>query len=38
VSNAGVVVNYMRNVWDATEIKERVLRGPLPHALLRTTR
>ena len=35
VSNAGVVVNYMRNVWDASEIKERVLRGPLPHGLIR---
>jgi len=38
VTNAGVVVNYMRNGWDASEIKERVLRGPLPHGLLRTTR
>ncbi len=38
VSNAGIVVNYMRNAWDASDISERVLRGPLPHGLLRTTR
>jgi NAD(P)H-nitrite reductase large subunit len=38
VANAGVVVNYMRNAWDASEIEERVLRGPLPHGLIRITR
>jgi nitrite reductase (NADH) large subunit len=37
VSNAGVLVNYIRNVWDASDIKERVLRAPLPHGLLRGT-
>ncbi len=35
VSNAGVVVNYMRNGWDAIDIRDRVLRGPLPHGLVR---
>jgi NAD(P)H-nitrite reductase large subunit len=35
VTNAGVVVNYMRNAWEASDIKERVLRAPLPHALVR---
>lgn len=35
VSNAGVIVNYLRNMWDASEIAERVLRGPLPHGLVR---
>jgi phenylglyoxylate dehydrogenase epsilon subunit len=35
VANAGVVVNYIRNAWDASQIKERVLRGPLPHGLVR---
>ena len=38
VTNAGVVVNYLRNDWDASEIKERVLRGPLPHGLLRNVK
>ncbi len=38
VTNAGVVVNYMRNAWEAGEIKERVLRAPLPHGLTRTER
>jgi nitrite reductase (NADH) large subunit len=36
VSNAGVVLNYLRNGWDASDLAERVLRGPLPHGLLRT--
>ena len=35
VTNAGVVVNYIRNAWDASDIQERVLRGPLPHGLIR---
>ncbi len=35
VSNTGILVNYIRNVWDASDIKERVLRGPLPHGLIR---
>jgi NAD(P)H-nitrite reductase large subunit len=35
VTNAGVVVNYLRNGWVATDIQERVLRGPLPHGLVR---
>ncbi len=35
VTNAGVVVNYMRNAWVATDIRERVLRAPLPHGLVR---
>jgi len=35
VSNAGVIVNYMRNGWDASDIRDRVLRGPLPHGLVR---
>ena len=35
VTNAGVVVTYMRNAWDASDIQERVLRGPLPHGLIR---
>jgi NAD(P)H-nitrite reductase large subunit len=35
VSNAGVILNYIRNVWDASAIVERVLRGPLPHGLVR---
>ena len=38
VSNTGVIVNYMRNGWDASEIEDRVLRGPIPHGLLRTAR
>jgi NAD(P)H-nitrite reductase large subunit len=38
VTNAGVIVNYMRNAWEATDIKERVLRAPLPHGLMRTER
>ena len=38
VANAGVVVNYMRNAWEAGDIKERVLRAPLPHGLTRTQR
>ena len=37
VSNAGVVVNYMRNARDASDIKERVLQGTLSHGLLRGT-
>ncbi|MCK5254283.1 MAG: NAD(P)/FAD-dependent oxidoreductase, partial [Thermoplasmata archaeon] len=37
VSNAGIIVSYLRNVWDASEIKEKVLRGPLPHVLIRGT-
>jgi len=37
VSNAGILVNYIRNVWDASDIKEKVLRGPLPHGLIRGT-
>jgi NAD(P)H-nitrite reductase large subunit len=35
VTNAGVVVNYMRNGWEASKIKERILRAPLPHGLVR---
>jgi nitrite reductase (NADH) large subunit len=35
VTNAGVIVNYIRQEWDATEIAERVLRGHLPHSLVR---
>jgi nitrite reductase (NADH) large subunit len=35
VSNAGVVVNYMRNGWDSSAINERVLRATLPHGLIR---
>jgi phenylglyoxylate dehydrogenase epsilon subunit len=35
VANAGVVVNYMRNAWEATNIVERVLRSPLPHGMVR---
>jgi len=35
VSNSGILLNYIRNVWDASDIKERVLRGPLPHGLTR---
>jgi NAD(P)H-nitrite reductase large subunit len=38
VSNAGVILNYIRNGWDATPIIERVLRGPLPHGLVRGTK
>ena len=38
VANAGVVVNYMRNAWVATDILERVLRAPLPHGLVRGDR
>lgn len=37
VSNAGILVNYIRNVWDASDITEKVLRGPLPHGLIRGT-
>lgn len=35
VTNAGVILNYIRNAWEAGEIVERVLRGPLPHGLVR---
>jgi NAD(P)H-nitrite reductase large subunit len=35
ISNAGVILNYIRNVWDSSPISERVLRGPLPHGLVR---
>jgi nitrite reductase (NADH) large subunit len=35
VTNAGVILNYIRNGWDAADISHRVLRGPLPHGLVR---
>ncbi len=37
VSNAGVILNYIRNGWDAKDISHRILRGPLPHGLVRGT-
>ena len=35
ISNAGVVLNYIRNGWDASKISDNVLRAPLPHGLVR---
>ncbi len=35
VTNAGVIVNYIRQGWDATDIADRILRGHLPHSLVR---
>ena len=37
VSNAGVILNYIRNGWDASKISRRVLRAPLPLGLVRGT-
>jgi NAD(P)H-nitrite reductase large subunit len=35
LTNAGVILSYIRNGWDASAVSERVLRGPLPQGLVR---